>query len=335
MRRLQWMPVTARASGGHEGGVSIYLLRGDGLRPVASPAGVRRIRWAAWHPDGGHVLLVGNRGQAFRFEPDAGFAALPQAGTQNVRGVAWSPDGRRALLAGNLGAVALYDGERVRELPRVTSENLRRVAWSPDGAAALVVGNAGVVLRFDGRTEELLPLPGDRAHTMRSVAWRPDGAYALIGAYASAHAGYPRSHVLYRCDGRYTQALLATDDADDAVAVEWRPGAEPPRATALVVANPEDAGGRVTNKIVEYDGAGFRYRVLKAPGVLIGMGWRPDGAHALVCGEAGVLLRYDGAEATPVASGVRENLVGPFWQPRGDDPAALFLRGPGEKVYTV
>ena len=58
---------------------------------------------------------------------------------------------------------------------------------------------------------------------MRSIAWRPDGAYALIGAYASRFAGYPRPHALYRCDGRYTQALLTSDDEDDAVAISWKP----------------------------------------------------------------------------------------------------------------
>ena len=87
------------------------------------------------------------------------------------------------------------------------------------------------------RGTSLEPLPGDRAHTLRSIAWRPDGAYALIGAYASAFAGYPRPHMLYRCDGRYTQALLATDDDDDAVAVSWRPGVTPHRALVLSAAS--------------------------------------------------------------------------------------------------
>ena len=85
----------------------------------------------------------------------------------------------------------------------------------------------------------MMQLPGDRAHTMRSVAWRPDGAYALIGGYASRHAGYPRPYVLYRCDGRYVQGILATDDEDDAIAIDWRPGSDPARALALITRSGE------------------------------------------------------------------------------------------------
>ena len=144
---------------------------------------------------------------------------------QNLRGAAWSPDGTTALLAGNRGAVLRLEGDAVVDisLPHVT-ENLRRVAWHPDGAWALIVGNGGSVLRYDRARDVIEPLPGDRAHTLRSVAFRPDGAYALVGAFASRWAGYPRPHSLYRCDGRYLQALLASDDEDDFVAVDFRDG---------------------------------------------------------------------------------------------------------------
>jgi hypothetical protein len=308
----------------------IYAYDGTRLTALAAPA-ARPLRWAAWRPDGAWALLVGNRGQALRFDGSA-FAPLVTKSGHNLRGAGWSPDGERALLAGNRGAVLLYEHGRFRELASPTVENLRRVAWSPDGACALLVGNAGTVLRFDAASGVLAPVPGDRAHTMRSIAWRPDGGYALIGAYASRFAGYPRPHVLYRCDGRYTQALLATDDEDDAVAIDWRPGAMPACALALVVSYGGDGGA--TNKLFEYDGAGFGRRAIEAPSPLLGAAWAPDGTHALLAGERGTLLRLDAATITPVPSGTRENLIGPFWRPSGA-PLALLLKGPDEKVYTV
>jgi hypothetical protein len=313
---------------------NIFILEGGRVRAVDAP-GTRPLRWAAWRPDGALALLVGNRGEAWRFDGRA-FERLETGTAHNLRGAAWSPDGARALLAGNRGAVLHYDGKRFEELASPTVENLRRAAWSPDGACALIIGNAGVVLRFDAARASarargvLEPLPGDRAHTLRSIAWRPDGAYALIGAYASAFAGYPRPHMLYRCDGRYTQALLATDDDDDAVAVSWQPGAAPHRALILSAG----AGGEgAANKLFEYDGATVTGRLLETPAELLGAAWSPDGSSALLCGAHGALIRYDGREFVTIESSVKENLVGPFWHPSGEH--ALLLRGPEERVYTV
>jgi hypothetical protein len=272
------------------------------------------------------------------------------AGTQqNLRGAGWSPDGARVLLAGNRGTVVLHDAKAgvSRVLPAVVAENLRRVAWSPDGASALIVGNGGCVLRFDAATESLVPLPGDRAHTLRSVAWRPDGAYALVGGYASPFAGYPRPYALYRCDGRFLQGILASDDEDDALAIDWEPGAGPPRALILLARyGPE---GLLPGKIVSFDGSGFAYRtiprmarredgVTRLPGAvvtLLGLGWHPDGDYALLCGERGKLLTFDGRHMRLVPSGTRQTLVGPFWQPGVASPVALLLSGPEERVYTV
>ncbi len=314
----------------------IYTYDGAAVRAIDAPAG-RPLRYAAWAPDGGSALLVGNRGQVLRFDPVGvgakAFSVLDAGGAPNLRGAAWAPDGSRALLVGNRGAVLLYDGRRFTELPPVTVENLRRVAWAPDGACALIAGNAGCVLRFDAATGALQQLPGDRAHTMRSIAWRPDGAYALIGAYASPYAGYPRPHVLYRCDGRYTQALLTTDDEDDAIAIDWQPGGSPHRALVLVASY--GAGGAITNKIVEYTPSSVRYRATEGWPALLGAAWHPDGSHVLLCGERGALLRDDDAGSRVIASGTQDNLVGPFWQPHTATPIALMLKGPDERVYTI
>lgn len=255
----------------------------------------------------------------------------------NLRGAAFSPDGERALLAGNRGAVLLYDNGAVRELASPTSENLRRVAWHPEGQVALIVGNAGTVLRYEGGA--LTPVPGDRAHTLRAVAWRPDGEYALVGAYASRWAGYPRPHALYRCDGLYLQALLASDEEDDFVAVDWHPDGRQALIVGYAYESARGGDGRAANKLLTYDGAGFAYRAVEASGALLGAAWHPDGAYAILCGENGALLRYEhGGRVEQLDSGTRENLVGPFWQPDPDgrgSSSALFLRGPNERVYTI
>lgn len=326
-----------------------YAFDGAVVRPLDVPD-ARALRWAAWRPGASGALVVGNRGAVLRFDGER-FAVLASGVQHNLRGVAWSPDGQHALLAGNRGALLLYDGAAFRELPAVTAENLRRVAWSPDGACALVVGNGGCVLRYDAATGALQHVPGDRAHTLRSVAWRPDGAYALIGGYAAPRAGYPPPSVLYRCDGRYTQAILATDDEDDAIAIDWQPDADPSRALALV-ARYAPGGGRLPGKIVSWDGHGFAYRTVpriarasastsggttKLPGdvvTLLGLGWHPSGEYALLCGERGKMLAYDGRKMRLIASGTTDTLVGPFWR-GGDAPIALMLRGPADRVYTV
>jgi WD40 repeat protein len=224
-------PSAALARTIYNGRVSPQLYRFDPAAggPLA-PADVRAerpLRWAAWHPTDGSCLFAGNGGGALRYDGTK-LQAIDTGTRHNLRGAAFSPDGTRALLAGNRGAVLLYDpstslraGGAVRAIASPTQENLRRVAWHPSDEYALIVGNAGTVLRYqDG---ELTPVPGDRAHTLRAIAWRPDGAYALVGAYASRYAGYPRPHALYRCDGRYLQALLASDEEDDFVAVDWHP----------------------------------------------------------------------------------------------------------------
>ena len=310
----------------------VYADRDGSVLALDAPT-ARPLRWAAWRPDGAHALLVGNRGQVLRFD-GARFDVMATDSAHNLRGVAWAPDGGRALLVGNRGAVLAYDGKAsFTELPPVSDENLRRVAWAPDGSCALIVGNAGVVLRFDAATGALQQLPGDRAHTMRSIAWRPDGAYALIGGYASRRAGYPRPHMLYRCDGRYAQGILATDDEDDAVAIDWRAGGEQPRATVLVATYSDD--GPVRNKIVDYTSGGVRFSDIEGQPALLGFGWHPDGGYALACGESGALLRAGDEGMTTIATATRDNLVGPFWQPRMSSPIALMLKGPDERVYTI
>ncbi|MCH7511984.1 MAG: WD40 repeat domain-containing protein [Chloroflexi bacterium] len=296
------------------------------------------LRWAAWHPDGSWCLLVGNRGTAVRYLPDAsGNASWEPIDTgtkRNLRGVAFSPDGKQALLVGNRGAVLLYDdASSIQELPSPTSENLRRVAWRPQGDMALVVGNAGTVLRYDP-SASLRAVPGDRAHTLRAVAWRPDGAYALVGAYASRWAGYPRPHPLYQCDGTFLQALVTSDEEDDFVAVDWHPDGKRALVAGYAFAGDESDGG-ASNKLLTYDGRGFSYQMVEHAGSLLGAAWHPGGEYALLCGEGGMLLtlRASDGQIETLDSGTNDNLVGPFWRPDGS--SALLLRGPQKRVYTV
>jgi WD40 repeat protein len=306
-------------------------------------ASAKPLRWAAWHPDGSWCLLAGNGGVVLRYTGKR-VEEINTGTKHNLRGAALSPDGQRALIAGNRGALLLYHSDSMRELPSGTTENLRRIAWRPQGDVALIIGNGGTVLRYDASTDAVTPVPGDRAHTLRALAWRPDGAYALVGAYASRWAGYPRPHPLYKCDGVYLQSLLHSDDEDDFVAVDWHPDSR----SALIAGyaySPSTSlrpgSGRAANKLLTYDGSGFSYRAVEASGALLGAAWHPSGDYALLCGEGGALLKFDpsaslraGSERVEqIASGTKDNLVGPFWRP--DGTSALLLRGPSERVYTV
>lgn len=220
-------------------------------------------------------------------------------------------------------------GEAIEELASPTSENLRRVAWHPSGAFALVVGNAATVLRYDGQDGLLTALPGDRAHTLRSIAFRPDGAYAAIGAYASRFAGYPKPHPLYRCDGRFLQSFLATDDEDDFVSVDWSSSRQ-----ALVCGYAWLADGTLVNKALLFDGSAWQTVRWPSKGIVLGGAWRPGHEDALMAGEGGLLMRFTSSGSLePLPSSTTDNLVGPFWRPDGSE--ALLLKGPDEKVYTV
>jgi WD40 repeat protein len=306
---------------------SAYAFDGASFRPLDwQPP--RTLRWAAWRPGGDVLLGVGNGGSAM-FSDGTSLEALDTGTKQNFRGAAWSPDGSTALLVGNRGAVFRLRDEAFDELLGATTENLRRVAWHPTGAYALVVGNSGVVLRYDAASGALAPLPGDRAHTLRCVAFRPDGAYALVGAYASRHAGYPRPLPLYRCDGRYLQSVLASDDEDDFVSIDWSAD-----SVALVAGYAWRRDGSLINKALLFDGSSWQTRVWESKGVVLGGAWHTGHDDALLVGESGLALRLtkDGV-VEELDSGTTDNLVGPFWKP--DGAWALMLRGPDERVYTV
>lgn len=306
---------------------SAYLFDGERFQALDWPQRPA-LRWAAWRPDGAVTLAVGNGGSTLLFDGQR-LEMLSTSTRQNLRGAAWSPDGTAALLVGNRGTVLTMEGESIEERPAITTENLRRVAWHPAGEYALVIGNSGTVLRYDRAQATLVPLPGDRAHTLRSIAFRPDGAYALVGAYSSRWAGYPRPHAVYRCDGRYLQALLASDDEDDLVAVDWSVSGR-----ALVGGYAWRANGSLVNKALLYDGSAWQTRTWPANGVVLGGAWRPGTAEALLVGESGLTLRMnEGGALEEVKSVTSDNLIGPFWRP--DGAMALILKGPSDRVYTV
>ena len=288
----------------------------------------RGLRWAAWRPDGASALLTGNRGTVILANGND-LQVLSSPTQQNLRGSAWSSDGETALIVGNRGSVLHLSGQVVTEVPAATSENLRRVDWHPSGEYALIVGNSGAILRYDRATGVLSALPGDRSHTLRSIAFRPDGAYALVGAYASRWAGYPRPHALYRCDGRFLQALLASDDEDDFVAVDWAMG-----NLALVCGYARMLDSSLVNKAVLYDGSNWRSWSWPADGAVLGGAWQPGTDTALLVGENGlaVNLKKEGG-VSELESEIKDNLIGPFWKPDGS--FAIVLKGPGEKIYTV
>ena len=252
--------------------------------------------------------------------------------THNLRGAGWAPDGSRALFVGNRRRVLRYDGCASRDA-LVNGENLRRIAWAPDGSCALIAGNAGcrAAIFETPLRARCCRFRATAPPAMRSIAWRPDGAYALIGAYASRFAGYPRPHLLYRCDGRYMQGILSTDDEDDAIAIDWRPGAVPGARRCSSRRTARACAARTSSSSTRRR---LHAAPVDAPATLLGPGWRPTGATLLLCGERGTLIRVTSGDRVRSHSGTRDNLVGPFWRP-GGGPLALMLKGPDERVYTV
>ena len=57
------------------------------------------------------------------------------------------------------------------------------------------------------------------------------------------------------------------------------------------------------------------------------VGWKPDGSYALLVGNRGTLLKYDGSSFTPVASGTIADLYSVSWKPDGS--SALITGGSG------
>ena len=82
---------------------------------------------------------------------------------------------------------------------------------------------------------------------------------------------------LQRRAGLLHGRALATDEEDDAIAIDWQPGSSPQRALILVSRyGPGDPS--LPGKIVSYDGAGFSYQTIPptAKGTvvtLLGLGW--------------------------------------------------------------
>ena len=125
------------------------------------------------------------------------------------------------------------------------------------------------------------------------------------------------------------QSLLASDDEDDFVSVDWSASSR-----ALICGYAWDAGGSLVNKVLTFDGSAWQTTTWSAKGVVLGAGWRPHSDEAVLAGESGLLMKLqpDGTLGA-LTSGTTDNLIGPFWRPDGSD--ALLLKGPNERVYTV
>jgi hypothetical protein len=123
--------------------------------------------------------------------------------------------------------------------------------------------------------------------------------------------------------------LLATEDEDDFVAVDWRQD-----GVALVAGYATRADGKPANKALLYDGATWQTTAWDGDGVALGGAWQPHGDRALLVGERGLALTLDAKGVmTQLDTNTDDNLIGPFWKPDGS--TALLLKGPGDNVYTV
>jgi photosystem II stability/assembly factor-like uncharacterized protein len=306
-------------------GTLLFRYDGQGFHPVDS--GVEHLlRWVAWRNDGQAALIVGNAGTILRYD-NGDFVPVPSPTTENLRGAIWAPDGRSALIVGNHGTVLRYRERGVEVITPITTQHLRRVDYRPDGRFALIVGNNGTVLRFEGGA--LTVVPTERAHTLRAVAYRPDGAYALVGAYASRWVGHPRPHALYRCDGAYLTAMMTTDDEDDLVRINWHHDGQ----TALVVGHSWHIfGPGEHNKVFTYDGFGYQFYRVPTDAQLLGGAWQPGTDGALIVGDQGTALWFSHGTFSPLESGTRLPLMGPYWHPQSE---WAFVLVAGSRLYTT
>jgi photosystem II stability/assembly factor-like uncharacterized protein len=149
--------------------------------------------------------------------------------------------------------------------------------------------------------------------TLRGVSWKPDGSYALIVG---------ENGTILKYDGnKFTTVKGSTNYSNfDLYSVAWAPSGD----YALIVG--EYIAKSHLGAILRYDNATDTITNLSSEvakngtsSMLQGIMWSPDGSYAMIVGDSGSVLTYNGVEVRNLSfkSGTEKNLYGITWNRKG------------------
>src|SRR3989442_860645 len=242
------------------------------------------------------ALIVSYDGRVYRYYSDGTNVLVGKPVGSPLRQVAWKPDGSYALIVGDQGVMLTYDST---QLARVSSgiagtTNLNSVAWRPDGSYALIAGANGLVFKYNGTGVTRIVDPS--TNNIRSIGWNPQGNSALL-------VGDKGTALLYQVSGQIT--VLSSGTGQPLFAVAWNPDSSYALASA---------GGEV---ILKYDGTSFR--ALNTTGIAPAAktvrfnSFDPTGNLALLVGDSGLVVTYDGTKLVSHNSGTANALYSASW----------------------
>ncbi|MBI4332773.1 MAG: SBBP repeat-containing protein [Chloroflexi bacterium] len=320
---VSWKPDGSYAiiTGG-SGGVQRVILKfdGDSFTPLTSDPGYT-VTDVAWKPDGSYALVVGEVNLIQKYD-GATFTDLvaPENGI-SLFAVAWKPDGSYALIAGAGGRVVKYDGTSVTTLVSGGGYDLRSITWKPDGSYALLVGDGGTVIKYDGSSfSTLREGTGSTPYRYsRAVAWAGDGSAPLIVGFVTPDPFLAGVGSIERFNGATFETIDTGPLTPGLFGLGWKPDG----SCALMVGS--------NGTILKYLPTGIPNTPFPLPPLPAGLtvltsganaslrdvGWKPDGSYALIVGNGGTVLKYDGASFTSLTSGTTMDLFSISWKPDG------------------
>jgi len=291
----------------------------------------------AWRPDGSYGLIVGEGGAVIKYD-GSNFEPLITGLATQLYDVSWNHAGTTALILGSEGIAVKYDGVSFASLATNTTNNLYEIGWSPDDSYALVVGAQGLVLKYvsGGFTHLISPtnvdlngiswnathalvvgnsgaafswngtgfesLNSGTSNKLWDVEWKPDGSYALVVSQYGEILKFDGSTFSKDSSGDYYDFY-----GDYRCSVDWNPSG----LYALITGYNGYYGG----SIWRYDGVGFnRYSLRGTPW---GVTWRNDGGYALIVGNAGEAVKYDGSNFAYASAATQLSLWDVAWRPNG------------------
>jgi WD40 repeat protein len=263
-----------------------------------------RVEWAAWSPDGSHVVTASyddtvrvwdvsaalNAGASTGAEilalasPGVELIAYSEESRSAAPRAAWSPAGDRIATGSGDATAQIWDasassptyGEKLFALDGHT-EQIQHLAWSPDGSRLATASMDGMAKIWDAATgEELATLFGHAAPVVKA-AWSPVGDRILTAGYDGAVKVWDPDPALVTLSGlEGAEGCLIWSRRGDQVAM----GLEDGRAKVWDVSAALDAGANT----------GEERFVLVDPDRTVGIcpqAWSPSGDRLLTTSMGG------------------------------------------------